>query len=100
MVASYSRALHHRSSPSAGLATALAETGRFNAYLSSVVAWAAVQRLDLPALRRSRGRAERAAAVPGATTAPGRPEAGRRPRVTAAANRPGITERDGGRRVD
>ena len=31
---------------------------------------------------------------------PGRPEAGSRPRVTAAANRPGITERDGGRPGD
>ena len=31
---------------------------------------------------------------------PGRPEAGRRPRVNAPANRPGITARDGGRRRD
>ena len=31
---------------------------------------------------------------------PGRPEAGRRPRVNAFANRPGITPRDSGRRRD
>ena len=31
---------------------------------------------------------------------PGRLAAGSRPPVTAAANRPGITERDGGRRGD